>query len=204
MASTKTLLYYGALLHDIGRVVLRAALTDDKHAELGSRFVLDDIAQNNEYFMGVDGALIAEQIRHQSKEDLAATTNLPHDSLAFISWFAHDVATGFKDVGAEDPVSRRADLRKIFNTLNGHSDDGTIPHDEYSSIVETLRQQLANIVIDHNGVNTLLQILESTIATVPASTDSAGLDDVSLYDLAKATAAIASCIHDFLHEHAWT
>lgn len=89
---------------------------------------------------------------------------------------------------------RDVDLRKIFNILNGHHDDGTIPHEDYNAIRERLKRGLAGADVSFEGINSLLNLLEATTSSVPSSTNRAQLVDVSLYDHAKTTAGIAACI----------
>lgn len=47
-------------------------------------------------------------------------------------------------------------------------------------------------------MNAVLEILEATTTFVPSSTSTDELADISLYDHVKMTAAIATCIHEYL------
>lgn len=205
LASTRTLLCYGALLHDIGKVVQRDTGDIGTHSELGADFVHEYIGGINEGLSGDDGQRVAEQIRYHHTSELAGATGLPVDSLAYITWFANLVATGLtpgcdkRDEGVT-PESRDANLRKIFNTLNGHHDDNVVEHDGYGTIREALRSGLAQIGLCAAGINAVLGLLESTLNAVPTSTDESGLIDVSLYDHAKVTAAIATCVYEYMVE----
>lgn len=198
MASTKTLLYYGALLHDIGRVVGRATASGAEHRELGATFIEDEVAPHNGGFAGEDGRHIVEQIRRCDAGELGAT-DLATDSLAYVTWFADAVASG----GDARPETASADasLRKIFNTINrpdGRRDDNVVEHEDYEAILASLRGGLAEADVSAAGVTRLLRLLESTVDALPASTDPDGLIDVSLYDHAKTTACIAACAYEHL------
>ncbi|MDO5334873.1 MAG: type III-A CRISPR-associated protein Cas10/Csm1 [Coriobacteriia bacterium] len=90
------------------------------------------------------------------------------------------------------------DLRKIFNIIGGHQDDNVIPHDDYNRIREDIKRNLSGISIDPKEVNSLLHVLEATTRTVPSSTNTSELVDVSLYDHSKTTAGLAACVYDYL------
>ncbi len=145
MASTKTLLYYGALLHDVGKVMHRAGSASGAHAWAGADFISGEVAAANEAFANEDGKAIAEQIRYHHIEDLEVASELASDSLAYVTCFANLVATGM-DRGNEGgkgwpgDVDTNARLRSIFNMLNGHHDDTAISHGEYGTIEESIRK----------------------------------------------------------------
>ena len=40
----KTVLYFGALLHDVGKIVYRGVSARDSHSRLGARFVGEEVA----------------------------------------------------------------------------------------------------------------------------------------------------------------
>lgn len=203
MALTKTLLYYGALLHDIGKVMYRETDSGKTHTQLGAEFITQEVAPLNEHFVGENGRSIAQQVRYHNRSELTAATNLPDDSLAYIVSFACEVSKGVDD---EDgglchsavPSSRSENLRKIFNTLNGHHDSGTVDHEAYGDIRKSLRDGLVQVGIGPREVGSLLSLLEDTVSTIPASTCRGGLIDVSLYDYSKVTAGIAACVYDYL------
>lgn len=50
-------------------------------------------------------------------------------------------------------------------------------------------------------LNSLLAVMEANLTYVPSSTSNEELSDISLYDHVKLTAAIASCIYDYLNEN---
>ena len=201
----KTLLYYGALLHDIGKVVYRGTSAKGRHSKLGADFLQNEIAPLNEVFDGPVGEAIIEQVKYHHADEIASSRGLSTNSLAFVTYFADNISAGMdrKNEGDETQAQyfvRDVDLRKIFNILNGHHDDGTIPHEDYNAIRERLKRGLAGADVSFEGINSLLNLLEATTSSVPSSTNRAQLVDVSLYDHAKTTAGIAACIYDYLTE----
>lgn len=205
MASDKTLLYFGALLHDVGKVVYRGSSARGTHSKLGADFVSDEVASLNDDFAGTDGRRIVEQIRYHHAKELKAAPSLPGNSLAYITYFADNVSAGMdrKNEGDEAQAAsfdRTVKLRKIFNILNGHNDDNTVEHEDYNVIRERIKEGLAGTKVSPREVNSLLNLLEATTSTVPSSTNLSELVDVSLYDHAKTTAGLAACIYEYLAE----
>ena len=204
MASDKTLLYYGALLHDVGKVIYRSTSQDCSHAQLGADFIAREVASGNEFFSGDDGRKIVEQVRYHHLEDLSAG-QLSDDSLAYITCFANIVAVGNASDNEGDgrqtaPADRDAKLRRIFNTLNGHHDDAVIEHEAYDVIGAKLQKGLSGIGVSPEEVSDLLALLEMTTAAIPASVQADGLNDVSLYDHSKTVAGIVACVYEYLRE----
>ena len=202
----KTLLAFGALLHDVGKIVYRGLSVQKRHSELGAAFILEEVAALNSGFAGDVGKRIVEQILFHHAKEMAAAQQLTPDSLAWITYFADNISAGMdrKDEGHEGgdsqtaPFDRTVELRKIFNIINGHNDDSTIEHDDYNVIRERIKKGLAGIELSYRGINSLLNLLEATTGTVPSSTKLSELVDVSLFDHAKTTAGIAACIYDYL------
>lgn len=203
MVEDKIVLTYGALLHDIGKVVIRGQSESGTHSVLGARFLSQDVAPINEAFAGEAGKRIIEQVRFHHAREMNGAPTLPSDSLAYITYFADNISAGMdrKNEGEESSgyrFDKAVKLRKIFNILNGRHDDNVVEHEDYNAIRERIRQGLASIQINELYVNSVLNLLEATTDTVPSSTDLNQLVDVSLYDHAKTTAGIAACIYDYL------
>jgi CRISPR-associated protein Csm1 len=203
--SDKTLLAFGALLHDVGKIVHRGISAGGTHSKLGADFITQEVGAANPGFEGDDGKRIVEQVRHHHAAEMAGATALQAGSLAWITYFADNISAGMdrKNEG-DDPQAahfhREAKLRKIFNILNGHHDDNTIEHDDYNAIRERIKAGLAGIEVSQRGINSLLNLLEATTDKVPSSTNLSELVDVSLYDHARTTAGIALCIYEYLAE----
>ena len=202
----KTVLYFGALLHDIGKVIYRGSSGKGTHSSLGAQFISDDVSPLNDCFCSAEGRGIVEQIRYHHAREMSLASNLHSDSLAFITYFADNISAGMDrknegEDGAKAFFDKNVDLRKIFNILNGHHDDCVIAHKDYNAVRESIKRQLACIQISSQEVNSLLNLLEATTSDIPSSTNKTELVDVSLYDHAKTTAGLAACIYDYFSAH---
>lgn len=201
----KTTLYFGALLHDIGKVIYRGFSARGTHSKLGSEFVAQEIAARNESFAGERGREVVEQIRYHHAREMSTASGLSDDSLAYITYFADNISAGMdrKNEGDEEQAAtfdRSAKLQKVFNIVNGHRDANTVDHEDYNVIRERLKEGLVGMEVQANEVNSLLNLLEATTSAVPSSTNMAQLRDISLYDHAKTTAGIAACVYEYLAE----
>lgn len=197
----RTLLCFGSLLHDIGKIVYRGFSGKGTHSVLGAKFISDEVAARNEAFSSPEGRKVIEQIRYHHAREIPSS--LESDSLAFITYFADNISAGMdrKNEGDEDSKARfdrDIDLRKIFNIVDGRHDDNSIAHNDYNEIRETIKRELSQIGITPQEINSLLHVLEATTSTVPSSTNKSELVDVSLYDHSKTTAGLALCIYDYL------
>lgn len=199
----KTLLYFGALLHDVGKVIYRGISGKGTHSKLGADFVRDEIALGNQSFATSEGDSVIEQIRYHHAREISSAANLSDKSLAYITYFADNISAGMdrKNEGDEsDQVffDKTVQLRKIFNILNGRHDDNTVGAVDYNKTRENIKRNLLQITISPDEVNSLMHLLEATCSDVPSSTNVHELIDVSLYDHAKTTAGIAVCVYDYL------
>lgn len=205
MASTKTLLYYGALLRGVGEIVHRNSDSQQPPGVLGAEFISSKVASSNPLFGGEDGLRLLEQVRYQHVKELGLTSGVSDDSLAYINCFANTITMGEEcDLSSSRPTDRNAKLRKIFNTLRGRHDDGVIEHDDYSTILKALCDGLACVGISDREVNSVIDLMERTTSAVPASLSANGLTDVSVYDHVRTTAGVAACVFDYLNERGVT
>ena len=208
--SCKTILYFGALLHDIGKVVYRIFL-GPSHSFLGEEF-FNSI--RSECFQCEEAMQVAEQIRyHHAKEMKAGETKLEPNSLAYITYFADNISAGMdrKNEGDEEykrEFDIKIEMHKIFNILNANSsleqNANSSKHKlhlaNYSGALEEIRTQLSCMSISSKEINSLLNLLEAKTRDMPSSTNKHEILDVSLYDHAKTTAALAVCIYDYMQE----
>lgn len=79
-----------------------------------------------------------------------------------------------------------------------HRDDNVVEHEDYNAIRESIRAELAGAPASEERIGSLLHLLEAKCGGVPSSTDRSQLMDVSLFDHAKTTAALATCLYDYL------
>lgn len=204
MEEDKLALTFGSLLHDIGKVVYRGISVRGTHSKLGAKFIEELAAQNSD-FGGECGRKIVEQIRYHHAEEIRSASCLDDSSLAFITYFADNISAGMdrKSEGDEQAAyfDRNAKLRKIFNIINGRHGDATIEHEDYNTIRERIHKGLIEMGLRQSDLNSLLNLLEATTDKIPSSTNRSELIDVSLFDHAKTTAAIAACIYEYLSDH---
>ena len=204
MTEDKLALTFGALLHDIGKVVYRGSSAKGTHSKLGADFI-EELAAQNADFEGKCGQKIVEQIRYHHAKEMSSASRLDDDSLAFVTYFADNISAGMdrKNEGDEQAAhfDRGVKLRKIFNIINGRHSDATIEHEDYNTIRERIHKGLAGMRLRQSDLNSLLNLLEATTDKVPSSTNLTELVDVSLFDHAKTTAAIAVCIYEYLSDH---
>ena len=204
MTEDKLALTFGALLHDIGKVVYRGSSAKGTHSKLGADFI-EELAAQNADFEGKCGQKIVEQIRYHHAKEMSSASRLDDDSLAFVTYFADNISAGMdrKNEGDEQAANfdRGVKLRKIFNIINGRHSDATIEHEDYNTIRERIHKGLAGMGLCQSDLNSLLNLLEATTDKVPSSTNLTELVDVSLFDHAKTTAAIAVCIYEYLSDH---
>lgn len=110
-------------------------------------------------------------------------------------------------------------LDSVFNILNGHHgkshyamqvlDAGapinypteqpvTMDEHFYKNVVRHVTDNLKAITFDEEYLNSLLSVLEANLSYIPSSTSRRELADISLYDHLKMTAAIASCVEQYM------
>ena len=70
----------------------------------------------------------------------------------------------------------------------------------YQTVVQNLTDNLHGITFESEYVNSLLSIMEANLSYIPSSTSNRELTDISLYDHVKITAAVASCVEQWLSE----
>ncbi len=93
MTEDKLALTFGALLHDIGKVVYRGSSAKGTHSKLGADFI-EELAAQNADFEGTCGQKIVEQIRYHHAKEMSSASRLDDDSLAFVTYFADNISAG--------------------------------------------------------------------------------------------------------------
>jgi len=74
----------------------------------------------------------------------------------------------------------------------------SISQDDYRILAQKLKDELSGISFRQKAVNRLLSVLEANISCIPSNTMQTDTSDIPLYDHCKMTAAIASCIQEYL------
>jgi len=204
-------LVYGSLLHAVGKVIQRS--TDDERdfgtigAEWFRRFS--------------DNEKIAQQIAQATSSDV--TTDLAPDSLVYITSAAAKIASGLKGAaetqeGKEDFLTKQSDIFNVFSDIPSQryldarplelageanfareSDESSSPSD-YPLLVEILEKEFERFDFSQSQIDSLLNLFESTLSYVPASTKMKELSDISLATYSRLTAGFALAIADYLAE----
>ncbi|UUX33726.1 type III-A CRISPR-associated protein Cas10/Csm1 [Fundicoccus culcitae] len=208
-------LFYGAMLHDIGKVVQRANNQRVKHSKLGK----DYLKQFN-----FNKAVLDQVAYHHAYELL--NSNLEDDNLAYITYIADNIASGidrrsnmehredqlFKpDLPLEDIFNRFGDSTThryfIPRTLDVGQDPNypqekpqSFTSSQYGGILNKIETTLKVISPTVEYQASLLNLMEATLSYVPSSTNTEEVADISLFDHIKVTAAIATSIYQFLEE----
>ena len=207
-------LVIGALLHDIGKVIYRQG-DKRRHSLSGYEYLKESahITDND----------ILESVKfHHGKELMNAS--IADNSFAYITYIADNIASAAdrrKKDDSEIGFDINVPLESVFNILNGNNkkyhykkdilntESINFPTDEeekfdeyfYKKIKENITDNLSGIYYSDEYINSLLQILEANLTYIPSSTAVDELADISLYDHLKITAAISSCIYEYLCEN---
>lgn len=215
MNDRKAKLIIGSLLHDIGKVIYREGGDKRNHSVSGYDYLKEeaDIKEKE----------ILDCVKYHHAL-LLKSANLEDDNLAYITYIADNIAA-FADRREKENVDDKGfeiavPLQSIFNILNGNKQEYyyqpgdmdpesgiNYPSEEKKNFSQTfyikIRQRITDNLrgIDWNDeyVNSLLAVMEANLSYVPSSTAKAELADISLFDHVKFTAAVASCIYDYLN-----
>ena len=201
----------GALLHDIGKIL------NDKnnhHSISGALFV-----EKNSKFVDDD---ILDQIRYHHKKQLSEATKV--SDYAYIANFADTIAAKMdrrkKDDGTLIQTKVKA-LDSIFNILNGNNEKlvynaeqitkngrinypvakGNISNDVLEKAKKDFEHVLKNSNSNEELVSKLLIAVEKNLSFVPAAITDEKVNDISLFDHLKMTAAIASSVIRYMNEN---
>ena len=206
----------GGLLHDIGKVVQRADCWWVNHSQIGTDWLKET------KFTEDDDILHQVLYHHKGKINEGHKLGTEISPLAYITYIADNIASGtesqlipedaFTDFDSKTP------LQSIFTLLNGKSDPKfykptilasgvNYPREREcedfkqslcEDIVAQNFEELQELELSNDYINSLLDILEKTLSFVPASVVEDEITDVSLYDHLKLTAAIGCCIYGHL------
>ena len=105
MKKEKIDLFYGALLHDIGKVIQRATGERKKHALVGADW-FDEIADNQ---------VISDQIRYHMAN--YQSNKLGNDHLAYITYIADNIASGVDRRQSNEESDEDASAKVIMRQL---------------------------------------------------------------------------------------
>lgn len=212
------ILIKGALLHDIGKMCLRADHSLGNHSQAGAKF-LESFLGTAEY----DDAkklLRCLKLHHNSAMKGASVAD---DDLSYLVYEADNIAAA-TDRRADEDGSKGFDaeacLQNVFTIFGDITSKperkyylrGMNPKDKFNypttvscSAPDTKYKELVS-VLESNfqrcnplkmNNNELLRILEDTMSFAPSSTNKEEVCDISLYIHSKVTAAIVSCMYQY-------
>lgn len=193
-----------ALLHDIGKLVIRASGQDIEHGVAGRHFL--------------EAFSLCEEILGAAEKHHSESAN----GFYALIRKANEIAVGTdsrKIEGAHEGFDPERCMQSVFNNFKGSGNLGNtafsvavvgdkmhFPADEllqratsleYKSVLEEIERYFSVKSPAEMTVNELLGVLEETTVFVPAEVRTDELSDVSLYDHAKLTAAFAICLHKY-------
>lgn len=195
---------YSGLLHELG------ILFDD--TELSALIPHSEI---------LEAILSSDRL---SSED---SHHMPLNSYAYIINLADKIVTKAERHSDEDSVVQNASkqeagsiapLYSVFNVINennlsyyyhmtalseriNYPEDKpgfVLSSDDYKSLADKLKSELHNFDYHERAINAMLSILETNLAFVPSGKHYMAPTDIPLYDHCKLTAAVASCICEYL------
>lgn len=217
MSEEEVKVVIGGLLHDIGKVVQRSNGKKINHSQMGYDFLKDE--------MGVEDLSVLNSVLYHHR-DLLQDANITDNDIAYIVYVADNIASAVdrRTLSDEKTFGFKWDmpLQSVFNILNKNNQMDyykpkqldiyggiNMPNDEealftrgiYTDIKNTITRNLKSRNWTQTYINSLLEVLEATLTYVPSSTAIGERADVSLYDHVKMTAAVASCIYQYLEEN---
>lgn len=218
MNSAEQCIEKAALLHDIGKMVLRARPGKYTHSKAGADFLSPFLTTNKKE--------ILNSVSHHHSD--LALLNTAVDDIAYLIYEADNLAASSDRRKNEDNgsgFSVTMPLKNVFNVFSGDESSletayylrGLMEEQELlyplpQSIVKASSDKYENLVqyLEENfnlkspsdmTCNELLRILEATMSYVPSSTAKDEVADISLYDHVKLTAAFAICMYRYLLSH---
>lgn len=208
---------YGCLLHDFGKIVYRAG-GSGTHSSLGVQSL--SCLDPGEWQPVLD--CIAYHHARELRAKLQSRDNIACDSVAYIAYVADNISAAADRREVEDGgngFDRFLPLMSVFANIHAQPVDAYIPPSDderlhmprpdkslripqtyYQAAESRIKTRLSETSPDESQLNSLLSLLEATTADFPSSTNLGESNDISLYDHLKTTAAIGSCISEYLIE----
>ena len=181
---------YGGLLHDTGKAVYRAGGQRGSHSEQGCQFLHGVLS-------GADWAPVLDCVRYHHAAALrGAAKALPADSPAYLVYLAN-LLSGAADrretEGESDAYRRELPLDAVFTHLNGSHPGWMMPAQPQDGSLK-----LPQLQPQPEQLGKLLGLLETQLGCFPSSIYPGDGADISLFDHAKTTAAIAACLSEYV------
>lgn len=203
---------YGCLLHDFGKIVYRAGSGSGSHSHLGWKSL-------GELLTGAQWQPVLDCVRWHHAAELRRDRPSA-ENIAYIACVADNLsaAADRREIEGEGGAFvRNLPLSPIFGHMNGehrgfslspYPQDGTLRMPQrdgapvsagrYLDAEREIKTAFPGENPEETWLNSLLILLESWTSSFPSSTFSGESPDISLYDHLKITAAIGSCISEYL------
>ncbi|MBR1852836.1 MAG: type III-A CRISPR-associated protein Cas10/Csm1 [Lachnospiraceae bacterium] len=200
----------GALLHDIGKVIYRSG-DHRTHSRSGHDFLKDEL--------GITDQDVLQAVLYHHRNVLR-NAPVAKDSLAYITYIADHIAANAdrrKKESDDCGFEMSFPLQPVFNLLNGNqkqfyyhpgvldekinyptSEKNSFDKGFYEKVELLLKEALNSPEWTTECVNSLLEVLEIGLSYVPSSTAKDEPADISMFDHVKMTAAIGSCVYQYL------
>lgn len=219
MSEKISLALKAGLLHDVGKVCIRATHERQRHSILGAEFIRSFLADTE-----ADKQLLRCIKYHHGRELSGAGLDI--DDLAYVIYEADNIAAGADRREAEGDLNDRGAkfdsdlcLENIFNVFSGDAEPSyfslreldamkkeNFPHGnksiatqgQYASIMRYMEKNFRMKSPISMEENELLRILEDTLIYVPSSTNTEEHADISLYDHMKMTGATAAVLMKYM------
>lgn len=212
MNEKETKLIIAAILHDIGKVIYREGNDVRKHSISGYDYLKET---------GITDKEILDAVKYHHAQSLK-NADIEDDSLSYIVYMADNIASATdrrERMEEEKGFEISAPLESVFNILNlndGHmyykpsflnpDDDINYPSNTktmfdrhyYNKIKANITNNLKGMNYNKDYINSLIEVMEANLSYVPSSTSKNEIADISLFDHVKLTAAIASCLYQYL------
>ena len=208
---------YGCLMHDFGKIVYRAG-GSGTHSSLGVQSL--SCLDPGEWQPVLD--CIAYHHARELRAKLQSRDNIACDSVTYIACVADNISAAADRRKVDDggnSFDRFLPLMSVFANMHAQTVDAYIPPSDderlhmprsdkslripqtyYQAAESRIKTRLSETSPDESQLNSLLSLLEATTADFPSSTNLGESNDISLYDHLKTTAAIGSCISEYLIE----
>lgn len=213
MSDKMNWLFYGSVLHDIGKALQRAENIKKQHGPVGADYLKTQ---------KVDYRIVNEVEYHMYAQ--LKDADLEKDNLAYISYIADNIAAG-TDRRAETKTDysnwdKSLPLSDIFNrfgdtkgkrsikpgVMNPENIAGLAPVNEkgkynaieYSKAIAPFKQTFPTLQLTEDNSGSMLNLLEATMSQMPSSVNADEESDISLYDHLRLTAAFAGAIKQYL------
>ncbi|MDO4921638.1 MAG: type III-A CRISPR-associated protein Cas10/Csm1 [Phascolarctobacterium sp.] len=214
------ILIKSSLLHDIGKVCIRADHSLGNHYQAGAEYIGTFLPQNEET------RNLVNCIKYHHASSLR-NVQLKENDLSYIVYEADNIAAGAdrRDIEGETKgFDAQSCLESIFNLFGGRgkgivgkyylrgldpSNNFNYPtqelclasDDKYKDLVAEFTSNFERASIDKMQNNELLRIMEDLTSYVPSSTNKSEACDISLYVHSKVTAALASCMYQYFQDN---